>query len=203
MTTPDGDGVTKFSAQLQTWVDSEEPKTVASLFETFLSDGIAVVIVVLMAVPALPLPTGGVTHVFEVIVVILAAGLVAGRTKPVRLPKKWQTRSVEGLARSKGMRTLIRLIAWLEKYSRPRGRRLLESRWFGSVVGLLIVVLTLTAFVAPPFSGLDTLPALGAVLIALSLVLRDVVVLAVGGVLGAAGLVLTITLGAEVFKKLF
>jgi hypothetical protein len=195
--------VTKFSTQLQAWVDSEQPKTVASLFETFLSDGIAVVIVVLMAVPALPLPTGGVTHVFELVVVVLAAGLVAGRNKPVRLPKRWQDQSVEKLAHSKGMRGLIRLIAWLEKYSRPRGRRLLESRWFGAVAGVLIVLLTVTAFIAPPFSGLDTLPALGAMLIALSLILRDVLVFAVGCVMGAAGAALTFTLGAGLFHKLF
>jgi hypothetical protein len=203
MTEPDPDAEEKFSVQLQAWVDGKQPKTVASLFETFLSDGIAVVIVVLMAVPALPVPTGGVTHVFEVVVVLLAAGLVVGRNKPVRLPKKWQDRSVEGLAKSKGMRLLIRLIAWFEKYSRPRGRAMLESRWFGSVAGVLIVLLTVTAFVAPPFSGLDTLPALGAVLIALSLILRDIVVFAVGCVLGAAGAALTFTLGAEVFHKLF
>lgn len=193
----------KFSDQLKAWVDSKQQKTVASLFDTFLSDGIAVVVVVLMAVPALPVPTGGVTHVFELVVVVLAAGFALDRNKPVRLPKKWKARSVEGLAKSKGMRVLIRLIAWLEKYSRPRGRRLMESRWFGSVVGLLIILLTLTAFVAPPFSGLDTLPALGVVLIALSLVLRDVVVFAIGCVLGAAGAALTFTLGAEVFHKLF
>ena len=192
-----------FSAQLTAWVDSKQPKTVASLFETFLSDGIAVVIVVLMAVPALPIPTGGVTHVFELVVVILSAGLVVGRTKPVRLPKRWQRQSVEKLAHSKGMRALIRIVAWLEKYSRPRGRRLLESRWFGSLAGVFIVLLTLTAFVAPPFSGLDTLPALGVVLIALSLILRDILVFAVGCVLGAAGAVLTFTLGASLFHKLF
>jgi hypothetical protein len=173
------------------------------LFDTFLSDGIAVVIVVLMAVPALPVPTGGVTHVFELVVILLAAGFAFDRNKPVRLPKKWKARSVEGLANSKGMRVLIRLIAWLEKYSRPRGTRLMESRWFGSVVGLVIVLLTLTAFVAPPFSGLVTLPSIGVLLIALSLILRDGLVFAVGCVLGAAGAVLTFTLGAGLFHKLF
>ena len=34
---------------------------------------------ILLGVPALPLPTGGVTHVFEVITVLLAAQLVVGR----------------------------------------------------------------------------------------------------------------------------
>ena len=47
----------------------------------------------LMIVPAIPLPTGGVTHVFEVITVLLAAQMVLGRGT-IWLPERWQKREL-------------------------------------------------------------------------------------------------------------
>jgi hypothetical protein len=70
----------------------------------------------------------------------------------------------------------------------------------------LIIAFTIGAAIAPPFSGLDTLPALGVVVIALSIILEDIVVLAIGFVIGTGGIVLIITLGAalaRVIKGLF
>ena len=54
------------------------------------------------------------------------------------------------------------------------------------------------AALAPPFSGLDTVPALGAVVVALAIILEDVVVLAVGVAIGAGGIALIVTVGAAV-----
>jgi hypothetical protein len=59
-------------------------------------------------------------------------------------------------------------------------------------------VFTLAAFVAPPFSGLDTLPSLGVVVLALGLLLHDVVVTIVGIVVGLAGVGLLFVLGSVV-----
>ena len=53
----------------------------------------------------------------------------------------------------------------------------------------------MAAFVAPPFTGLDTLPALGGVLISLAVLLEDVIVLVVGLIVLAAGVLLEIFLG--------
>jgi len=68
------------------------------------------------------------------------------------------------------------------------------------LAGCVIVALAVSAFVAPPFSGLDTLPSLGAVLIALAIVLEDVLVLAAGAVIGAVGIALIITIGASALQ---
>jgi hypothetical protein len=60
--------------------------------------------------------------------------------------------------------------------------------------------------VAPPFSGLDTLPALGVVLLSLSIILRDVVFVVAGGIVGTGGVVLIVALGraaAHLFTSLF
>ena len=44
--------------------------------------------VLLLAVPALPLPTGGATHVFEVIAMLVALQLIVGR-RQIWLPARW------------------------------------------------------------------------------------------------------------------
>ena len=46
--------------------------------------------------------------------------------------------------------------------------------------GLVVLGLALTAFLAPPFSGLDTLPSLGVVVLALGYLLADIVLASVG-----------------------
>ena len=71
-----------------------------------------------------------------------------------------------------------------------------EQRWFLRILGLVFVALALAAALAPPFTGLDTLPALGAVVVALAVILEDVVVLGIGLVIGTGGVVLILTVGA-------
>ena len=60
----------------------------------------------------------------------------------------------------------------------------------------MVFALSLTAFAAPPFSGLDTLPALGVVVLALGFLLEDFVLAFAGLIIGAFGALLVIALGA-------
>jgi hypothetical protein len=82
-----------------------------------------------------------------------------------------------------------------ERLSRGRGQSLFDQGWFVRLLGFVIILFTLGAILAPPFSGLDTLPALGVVLIGMSIVLRDVAFTVVGAVIGAGGIALIVTLG--------
>jgi len=68
-----------FSDQLERWLESDDPKTLGALGDVFEEKSFAVTIMVLMFVPALPLPTGGITHVFELITVVLSAQMIVGR----------------------------------------------------------------------------------------------------------------------------
>jgi hypothetical protein len=149
----------------------------------------------LMFLPALPLPTGGVTHVFEAITVLLAAQMVLGR-RTIWLPQRWQRRELGTLTTGKTIPFMIRRIRWFERFSRPRGARLFRQRWFLRLLGVVLVGLAIGAAAAPPFSGLDTLPALGAVAVALAIILEDVVVLGIGLAVGTAGIALILTIGA-------
>jgi hypothetical protein len=64
------------------------------------------------------------------------------------------------------------------------------------VFGVLVLGLSLTAFLAPPFSGLDTLPSIGVVVLALGYLLRDALLALAGLLVGAAGVASVIFLGS-------
>jgi hypothetical protein len=194
-----------FSEELEEWLHSDSPKTLGVLGEVFGEKSFAVTIMLLMFLPALPVPTAGVTHVFEVITILLAFEMVLGR-KTVWLPARWRNRELGAATTGKAVPFIIRRVRWFERYSRRRLPGLFTQRWFLRLLGLLIIAFTVGSFVAPPFSNLDTLPALGVVTIALSIILEDVVVLAIACVIGTLGIVLIITIGAAAaryFRRLF
>jgi hypothetical protein len=189
------------SDQLERWLRSDRPHTLGSLIELFEEKSFAILFVLLLGVPALPLPTGGATHVFEIIAVLLALELVAGRDE-IWLPLRWRARELTGDKQQRFIAALLRMIRRLERFSRPRLRFLLEGRVSKIVFGLLVIGLCVGAFFAPPFTGLDTLPALGVVLLSLGVLLTDIVVVAVGLVVGVAGVVLELALGATALHAL-
>jgi hypothetical protein len=194
-----------FSDELEEWLKSEGPKTIGALQEVFEEKTFAVAILLLMFVPAIPAPTGGITHVFEILTIIIAAQMVLGR-RALWIPKRFRNRELGALTTGKALPFVIRRIRWFEKFSRPRLPYLFDNRTFLRLLGLIIIGFTASAFIAPPFSGLDTLPALGVVTIALSIILEDVVILGIGIVIGTGGVVLIITIGralAHFFRNLF
>ena len=182
------------SAQLERWLNGDGDKTVASLIELFDKKSFAILFVVLLAVPALPLPTGGATHVFEVIAMLLAVQLIAGRDH-IWLPQRWRDLELAGQRQQRFIAALMRMIRRLERISRPRLRFLFDHRLSNIVFGLLVIAGSLGAFLAPPFSGLDTLPALGVVLLSLAVLMEDFAVVVAAIVVGVAGVVLEIALG--------
>jgi len=193
------------SDQIENWNNSDAPKNLGSLIEVFEEKSFAVIFVLLLGVPALPIPTGGATHVFELIAMLLCLQLIIGRDK-VWLPERWQRMKLEGKNQQKFVRALLKSIRFLERFSRPRFAWLFNHRASNAVFGLLVLVLTIGAFAAPPFSGLDTLPALGAVLISLSVLLEDIILLWIGIAVGSGGVVLEFVLGKAAFngvKSLF
>src|SRR5215475_6666974 len=78
----------KLSDELEEWLGGEGERTLGALVDAFGEKSFAVLFVLLLGVPALPLPTGGATHVFEVIAALLALQLIAGRDQ-IWLPQKW------------------------------------------------------------------------------------------------------------------
>ena len=191
----------KISAQLEDWLQSDRKKTLGDLVDTFGPRSFAILFVVLMALPALPLPTGAVSHVLEIVTMLLALELLIGRTE-VWIPHRFQDKELKGLTGPKFSGALLKRIRWFEKFSRPRMAGLLENRLTNMALGAAVFGLALTAFLAPPFSGLDTLPSLGVVVLGLGVLLGDIVVAGVGLGMGAAGVVVVIGLGKAITKLL-
>ncbi len=187
------------STELEHWLERGEDTTLGGLIAVFGPRSFAIVFVLLLGVPALPLPTGGATHVFEVIAVLLALQLIVGRQE-IWLPERWRRIELAGAGQQRFLNGLMRVIRWLERFSRPRLRFVFHRRVTNIVFGLLVVGGSVAAFVAPPFTGLDTLPALGVVLLSLGVLLEDMAIVIGGVIIALVGVVLEVILGAAAIK---
>lgn len=195
----------KVSDELERWLTSDGEKTLGSLIELFEEKSFAILFVVLLGVPALPLPTGGATHVFEIIAMLLALELIAGREE-IWLPQRWRGLELAGEKQQRFIAALMKMIRRLERLSKPRLRFLFNHRLSNIVFGLLVIGGSLAAFLAPPFTGLDTLPALSVVLLSLGVLLEDFLVVVAALLLGVAGIALEVVLGSAAIggvEKLF
>jgi hypothetical protein len=181
--------------ELEAWLGQDGEKTLGSLVEAFGDKSFAILFVLLFGLPALPLPTGGATHLFLVIAALLAVQLIAGRHE-VWLPQRWRGLSLAGEKQQRFLVSLTRFVRRLERLSRPRLAFLFRYRLADVVFGLLVIGGAIAAFVAPPFTGLDTLPALGVVLLALAMLFEDALVAAAGLIVLVIGVVLEVALGA-------
>jgi hypothetical protein len=196
-----GEGEQSLSARLEAWLTGEQRKTTGDIVERFGHQSFAILFVILLAVPALPIPTAGVTHVLEVMAMLLALELVLGREE-VWIPKRWNDKELPALSRPAFARGLLKRIRWVERFARPRGARLLAFRVTTRLYGLLVFFLSLIAFLAPPFSGLDTLPAMGVVVLSLGVLFRDALTAGLGILIGMTGVALVIGLGSAITRLL-
>jgi hypothetical protein len=189
----------KLSDELERWLNSDGDKTLSGLIELFQEKSFAILFVLLLGVSALPLPTGGVTHVFEIVAILLALQLIIGRDE-IWLPQRWRKLQVAGGERQRFINALMKIIRWFERFSRPHLRFLFDHRLTNIVFGSIVIAGSVAAFLAPPFSGLDTLPSLGVVLVSLGVLLEDFVVVVVALIVGAAGIVLEVALAKVVIN---
>src|SRR5690349_1307171 len=60
----------KVSDEIERWLHESSDHTVGALLDLFGKKSFAVLFIILLGVSALPLPTGGATHVFDVIAVL-------------------------------------------------------------------------------------------------------------------------------------
>jgi hypothetical protein len=185
------------SEQLEAWLESDGDKTLGSLIAMFDEKSFALLFILLLGVSALPLPTGGATHVFEVVAMLLALQLIVGRQE-IWLPDRWCRLQLAGGRRERFITKLMSFIRRLERHSHARLAFLFHRRLSSVAFGLLVLAFTLGAFLAPPFSGLDTLPSLGVVLLSLGVLMEDIALVIAAVVVGVLGVVLEIVLGSAV-----
>lgn len=185
-----------FSKTLEAWLKGNRPKTIGGMLTVLEEKSFAFIFLVLMIFPAAPIPTGGITHVFEIIVAIIALQLMIGRTT-LWLPDRMSKVAIGRTMQKKVLPFLLKRVEFIQKYSKPRMMNTLQKKWFKAQLGFVVLIFTLAAFLAPPFTGLDTLPSLAVVVIALGIILDDIIVLLLGYAVGLIGVLLTIILGAS------
>lgn len=176
----------KFSSELQSWLSSGQAKTLQSLVAFSEENSFAFVLMLLLFTSSLPIPTAGISHVFEIIALIVAIEMTIG-LKAIWLPKFIQRIKIGQTFQGKVIPVVIKRIQWFEKRSNPRLKWIFKLPLFNQVIGAILMILVAAAFVAPPFSGMDTLPSLGVVIISLAIILDDIVFLIVGLLVGSAG----------------
>ncbi len=192
---------TMFSQRLQKLLAGTQPKTLLSLINNFEEKSFGILFLLLLILPALPLPTGGVTHIFEIIAMLLALELIIGR-KTVWLPKRWLDKTLPKGLQTSALPRFIKIVRWVERYSRPRLRQVQNNSFFARIMGVIVLLFTVFAFLAPPFSGLDTLPALGVVLLSLGVIFEDILLSAAGVIVGGIGVGLIFLFGRLVLQLL-
>jgi hypothetical protein len=175
--------------------------TLGQLNDTLDERSFALVLMLLLLPSALPIPTGGVTHVLEACAVVVVLQMIVGR-RDLWLPGRLERHPLGETFTGKAGPRVLCFLRWFERHSRRRGAAMLGSRVGQSVLGIVLLLFVIGALLAPPFSGLDTLPALGVVVVCIGLLLHDGLVVIGGIVAGVVGVVLTVVLGAAAWSLL-
>jgi hypothetical protein len=140
--------------------------------------------------------------VLELTAMLLSLQLLIGRRR-LWLPSRLRKVELSEAMRLRMSERLLPRIRRLERFSHPRLAVIMRHRLFGVVYGALVLVLTVTAFVAPPFTGLDTLPAMGIVLLSLAVLFEDLLLAFLGLLVGAAGVATVFLLGRATLELIF
>jgi hypothetical protein len=188
-----------FSDDIESFLQESEELTIGDLTGVLDERSFALVLMVLLFPSALPIPTGGITHVFELVAVVVVAQMIIGRDE-LWLPRRVADHQLGDTFRGKAVPAVVKRVRWFERFARPRLRRVLATRAASSVLGVAMLVFAAGAFVAPPFTGLDTLPSLGVVVVSLGLVFSDAVLVGAGILAGATGIALEIALGSVIWS---
>ena len=107
------DGAMRLSDELEQWMRSDADQTLGGLIDLFEERSFAVLFLFLLGPSALPLPTGGVTQVLEVIAILLALQLIANRDR-VWLPRRWRALELGGDNGARFLTALVKVVRRLE-----------------------------------------------------------------------------------------
>jgi hypothetical protein len=186
-----------FSNELHAWLQSKKPKTIGAMLDTLDEKGFAFLFFILLLLPALPIPTAGLSHVFEAIACLVAVQLMIGR-REVWIPDFLAQKQLPQSLAQRIIPYTIKRVRFFEKYTSSNMRAVLRTKIFRVCLGLFVVVFSGFAFFAPPLSMLDTLPSLGVVGMSLGVILDDIRIVMTGWLVGMIGVVLTVALSGSI-----
>lgn len=156
-------------------------------------------LLILLAIPAfIPVLPPGTSGVLGALMTLVALQMLIGLRQPW-FPRRWRQkilapRTVQAL-QTRG----VALLRKIEKVSHPRGRRFTRN---GLILRLsAIIVIGLALVLSSPMPFMNTLPALGVLLIGIGLANHDIYFLAAGWLIGGV-VTLIMILGMEALLRL-
>lgn len=162
-----------------------------------LQDRAYALLVVLLGLPnCLPMPPP-IPLVCGLVLAFVAVQMLTGRRMPW-LPQALLGRSIGKPELNRAVERALPALIRLERFSKPR-LTTLGSPYAIPVLGLVILILALGLIVAAPFIGQIPL-GLAVCLVGLGLVERDGLLIIVGAVFGAAGLLLSAGFAYAIFS---
>jgi hypothetical protein len=173
--------------------DPEQPNTLRKIIEVFPLQTYGILYVLFSMISALPLPTGGISHVLVGLGMLVSAQQVIG-FKTIWLPNFALDYKANWMSNEKVILSLKSFLEGIEKRLSGKKNLLIVNSNFQRIIALLTFFCMFLAFFAPPFTGLDTLPSVGAVMLGLCLITEDIKLFWLGlvaGMLGGLLIVLT------------
>lgn len=156
-------------------------------------------LLILLAIPAfIPILPPGTSGVLGALMCVVALQMLFGLKQPW-FPKRWRARVLSPKVVRAIQTRGVALLRKIERVSHPRGRRFTRNGLILRLSALVVIVLALVLSSPMPF--MNTLPALGVLLIGVGLANHDIYFLSAGWLIGL-GVALIVVLGVEVLLRL-
>ena len=156
-------------------------------------------LLILLAIPAfIPILPPGTSGVLGALMSIVALQMLFGLKQPW-FPKRWRNKVLSPKVVQALQTRGVAILRQIERVSHPRGRRFTRN---GLILRLsALVVIALALVLSSPMPFMNTLPALGVLLIGVGLANHDLYFLLAGWGIGIV-VVLIVVLGIEVLMRL-
>ena len=156
-------------------------------------------LLILLAIPAfIPILPPGTSGVLGALMSIVALQMLVGLKQPW-FPKRWRNKVLSPKVVQALQTRGVAILRQIERVSHPRGRRFTRN---GVILRLsALVVIGLALVLSSPMPFMNTLPALGVLLIGVGLANHDLYFLSAGWGIGIV-VALIVALGVEVLMRL-
>lgn len=151
--------------------------SIAQLVNSLDQHGMAMILIVFSLPSALPIPAPGYSTILSVPLLIIGIRMLFGH-RTIWLPQSILNKSFDPKRLAKPVTKFIDFVKLVERFSHPRGVKLLRSGITTICLGLLIIALGCS--MALPIPGTNTLPAGGIFLIGFALLEEDLALLSLG-----------------------
>ena len=185
--------VRKLSLELEELVEAANPDgiKVGELLDTLSQRGFGLLFVALALPSALPIPAGGYTIPFALLIILVALQMIIGRSSPI-LPHRVRNRDIGSKLITFIQKRGIPFLRQIERLSKPRLENLVERGFFRFLVGIVILLVALVMLI--PIPGTNTIFALAILLIGFGLMNKDGLFILGGGLLGLTAAAVVIAL---------